>query len=99
MQDSYPLFYFSLAFLCFQASLPSFCSLKIFFVYCSSLFSAFAHFGAYRCCIVSAVFREHEIIIPDGSGVIKANGHMVVVGKPEALEGMDTAFSGAKCPT
>jgi trk system potassium uptake protein TrkA len=44
------------------------------------------------CCIVSAVFREHEIIIPHGSDVIKANDHMVVVGKPEAMEGLGSTF-------
>ncbi|RXA19516.1 Trk system potassium transporter TrkA [Methanosarcina sp. MSH10X1] len=44
------------------------------------------------CCIVSAVFREHEIIIPHGSDVIKANDHVVVVGKPEAMEGMGSVF-------
>ncbi len=44
------------------------------------------------CCIVSAVFREHEIIIPHGSDVIKANDHMVVVGKPDAMEGLGRVF-------
>jgi trk system potassium uptake protein TrkA len=45
-----------------------------------------------ECCIVSAVFREHEIIIPHGSDVIKANDHMVVVGKPEAMESLGSVF-------
>ncbi|AYK14026.1 MAG: Trk system potassium transporter TrkA [Methanosarcina flavescens] len=44
------------------------------------------------CCIVSAVFRDHEIIIPHGSDVIKANDHMVVVGKPEAMESLSSVF-------
>jgi len=44
------------------------------------------------CCIVSAVFRDHEIIIPHGSDVIKANDHVVVVGKPEAMESLSSVF-------
>jgi len=44
------------------------------------------------CCIVSAVFRDHEIIIPHGSDVIKANDHVVVVGKPEAMESLSSIF-------
>ncbi len=44
------------------------------------------------CCIVSAVFREHEIIIPNGGDVIKANDHMVIVGKPEAMENLGSIF-------
>ncbi len=49
------------------------------------------------CCIVSAVFRDHEIIIPNGSDVIKANDHMVVVGKPEAMENLGNVF-GSQVP-
>jgi trk system potassium uptake protein TrkA len=44
------------------------------------------------CCIVSAVFREDEIIIPHGDDFIKANDHMVVVGKPEAMEDLESVF-------
>ncbi|WP_410507136.1 Trk system potassium transporter TrkA [Methanosarcina hadiensis] len=43
-------------------------------------------------CIVSAVFREDEIIIPHGDDLIKANDHMVVVGKPEAMEDLESVF-------
>ncbi|MGB9940101.1 Trk system potassium transporter TrkA [Methanosarcina sp.] len=50
-----------------------------------------------ECCIVSAVFREHEIIIPHGDDVIKANDHMVVVGKPEAMESLGNVF-GSQVP-
>ncbi len=50
-----------------------------------------------ECCIVSAVFREHEIIIPHGDDVIKANDHMVVVGKPEAMESLGSVF-GSRVP-
>ncbi|HPS88466.1 MAG TPA: Trk system potassium transporter TrkA, partial [Methanosarcina vacuolata] len=49
------------------------------------------------CCIVSAIFREHEIIIPHGSDTIKANDHMVVVGKPETMEGLGSTL-GSKVP-
>jgi len=44
------------------------------------------------CCIVSAVFRDEEIIIPHGDDLIKANDHMVVVGKPEAMENLESVF-------
>ncbi|AKB36059.1 Trk system potassium uptake protein TrkA [Methanosarcina siciliae C2J] len=44
------------------------------------------------CCIVSAVFREDQIIIPHGDDLIKANDHMVVVGKPDALETLENVF-------
>ncbi|MDY9925402.1 Trk system potassium transporter TrkA [Methanosarcina sp.] len=49
------------------------------------------------CCIVSAVFRENEIIIPHGDDLIKANDHMVVVGKPEAMENLENVF-GSQVP-
>lgn len=44
------------------------------------------------CCIVSAVFREDQIIIPHGDDLIKANDHMVVVGKPESMEDLESVF-------
>ncbi|AKB20039.1 MULTISPECIES: Trk system potassium transporter TrkA [unclassified Methanosarcina] len=49
------------------------------------------------CCIVSAVFREKEIIIPHGDDLIKANDHMVVVGKPGAMENLESVF-GSQAP-
>ena len=49
------------------------------------------------CCIVSAVFRDKEIIIPHGDDLIKANDHMVVVGKPEAMENLEAVF-GSEVP-
>jgi trk system potassium uptake protein TrkA len=49
------------------------------------------------CCIVSAVFRDNEIIIPHGDDLIKANDHMVVVGKPEAMEDLENVF-GSQVP-
>ena len=44
------------------------------------------------CCIVSAVFREDKVIIPHGDDLIRANDHMVVVGKPEAMENLESVF-------
>jgi len=49
------------------------------------------------CCIVSAVFRNKEIIIPHGDDLIKANDHMVVVGKPESMEHLEAIF-GSQMP-
>jgi trk system potassium uptake protein TrkA len=49
------------------------------------------------CCIVSAVFRENKVIIPHGDDLIRANDHMVVVGKPEAMENLESVF-GNKVP-
>ncbi|MDI9393922.1 MAG: Trk system potassium transporter TrkA [Euryarchaeota archaeon] len=48
-------------------------------------------------CIVSAIFRENEIIIPHGDDLIKANDHMVVVGKPETMENLENIF-GSELP-
>lgn len=50
------------------------------------------------CCIVSAVFRDQEIIIPHGNDIIKANDRMVVVGKPEAMEDLSDVFGSRKVP-
>lgn len=44
------------------------------------------------CCIVSAIFRKNEVVIPHGDDAIHANDHMVVVGKPRALEELGRAF-------
>jgi len=49
------------------------------------------------CCIVSAIFRENEIIIPRGDDLIKANDHMVIIGKPRAMEDLENIF-GNKVP-
>lgn len=48
-------------------------------------------------CIVSAIFRGNEIIIPHGEDLIKANDHMVIVGKPRAMENLEVVF-GSKEP-
>ena len=44
------------------------------------------------CCIVSALFRDAEVIIPHGADTIKANDHMVVIGKPEAMKNIRGLF-------
>jgi len=44
------------------------------------------------CCIVSALFRNAEVIIPHGSDTIKANDHMVVIGKPDAMKNIREVF-------
>ena len=44
------------------------------------------------CCIVSALFRNAEVIIPHGSDTIKANDHMVVIGKPDAMKNIRGVF-------
>ncbi|NOR49214.1 MAG: Trk system potassium transporter TrkA [Methanosarcinaceae archaeon] len=44
------------------------------------------------CCIVSALFRNAEVIIPHGSDTIKANDHMVVIGKPDAMKNIRGIF-------
>ncbi len=44
------------------------------------------------CCIVSALFRDGEVIIPHGSDTIKANDHMVVIGKPDAMKDIRGLF-------
>lgn len=44
------------------------------------------------CCIVSALFRDAEVIIPHGSDTIKANDHMVVIGKPDAMKDIRGLF-------
>ncbi|MDW7732296.1 MAG: Trk system potassium transporter TrkA [Methanolobus sp.] len=37
-------------------------------------------------CIVSALFREAEVIIPHGKDTIQENDHIVVIGKPAAMK-------------
>lgn len=44
------------------------------------------------CCIVSAIFRKNETIIPHGDDSIHANDHIVIVGKPRALEELGRIF-------
>jgi len=44
------------------------------------------------CCIVSALFRDTDVIIPHGEDVIKANDHIVVIGKPDAMTAIRIMF-------
>ncbi|WP_406671202.1 Trk system potassium transporter TrkA [Methanolobus sp. ZRKC4] len=39
-----------------------------------------------NCCIVSALFRDAEVIIPHGKDRIQENDHIVVIGKPAAMK-------------
>jgi trk system potassium uptake protein TrkA len=43
-------------------------------------------------CNVSAIFRRNEVIIPHGDDAIQANDHVVVIGKPRAMESLDRLF-------
>ncbi|MDW7732738.1 MAG: Trk system potassium transporter TrkA [Methanolobus sp.] len=45
-----------------------------------------------NCCIVSAVFRDAEVIIPHGQDTIQENDHIVVVGKPAAMKEIRDMF-------
>lgn len=38
------------------------------------------------CCIISAIFRNDDVIIPHGSDSIEENDHIVVIGKPSAMK-------------
>lgn len=38
------------------------------------------------CCIISAIFRKDDIIIPHGNDSIEENDHIVVIGKPSAMK-------------
>ena len=45
-----------------------------------------------ECCIVSALFRNNEVIIPHGNDTIEANDHMVVIGKPDSMRDIREMF-------
>jgi len=38
------------------------------------------------CCIVSAIFRKDDVIIPHGGDSIQENDHIVVIGQPSAMK-------------
>ncbi|WP_370573787.1 Trk system potassium transporter TrkA [Methanomethylovorans sp.] len=38
------------------------------------------------CCIISAIFRNDDVIIPHGEDSIEENDHIVVIGKPSAMK-------------
>ncbi|WP_407357093.1 Trk system potassium transporter TrkA [Methanolobus sp. WCC5] len=45
-----------------------------------------------NCCIVSALFRDAEVIIPHGDDIIKGNDHIVVIGKAAAMKDVRRLF-------
>ncbi|WMW22320.1 Trk system potassium transporter TrkA [Methanolobus mangrovi] len=45
-----------------------------------------------NCCIVSALFRDSEVIIPHGKDIIKGNDHIVVIGKPASMKEVRDMF-------
>ncbi|WP_094227807.1 Trk system potassium transporter TrkA [Methanolobus psychrotolerans] len=45
-----------------------------------------------NCCIVSALFRNAEVIIPHGQDTIEGNDHIVVIGKPAAMKEVRDLF-------
>ncbi|MCC7576425.1 MAG: Trk system potassium transporter TrkA [Methanomethylovorans sp.] len=38
------------------------------------------------CCIISAIFRKDDVIIPHGEDSIQENDHIVVIGQPSAMK-------------
>ncbi len=45
-----------------------------------------------NCCIISAVFRNSDVIIPHGDDIIKGNDHVVVIGKTASIKGVRDLF-------
>ena len=45
-----------------------------------------------NCCIVSALFRDAEVIIPHGEDTIEGNDHLVVIGKPASMKEVRDMF-------
>lgn len=45
-----------------------------------------------NCCIVSALFRDAEVIIPHGEDMIEGNDHIVIIGKPAAMKEVRDMF-------
>ncbi|WP_340818933.1 Trk system potassium transporter TrkA [Methanolobus sp. WCC4] len=45
-----------------------------------------------NCCIVSALFRDSDVIIPRGEDTIEENDHLVVIGKPAAMKEVRDKF-------
>ncbi|WP_440953466.1 Trk system potassium transporter TrkA [Methanococcoides sp. FTZ1] len=46
------------------------------------------------CCIVSAIYRQSDIIIPHGDDVIHGDDHVVVIGKSDAMANVGNLFAG-----
>jgi len=49
-----------------------------------------------ECCLMSAIFRGSQLMIPHGDDVIKKDDRVVIVGKPEAIEGTRKLFEETK---
>ncbi len=47
-----------------------------------------------NCCIVSALFRDSDVIIPHGDDTIEANDHLVVIGKSASMDSVRDKFGG-----
>jgi len=46
------------------------------------------------CCIVSALFRGSQLIIPHGEDMIQAGDHVVIIGKADAMKDISSFFGG-----
>ncbi|APH39023.1 Trk system potassium transporter TrkA [Methanohalophilus halophilus] len=44
------------------------------------------------CCIVSALFRGSQLIIPHGEDIIQAGDHIVIIGKADAMKDISSFF-------
>ena len=49
-----------------------------------------------ECCLMSAIFRGSQLMIPHGDDVIQKDDRVVIVGKPEAIEGTRKLFEDTK---
>lgn len=49
-----------------------------------------------ECCLMSAIFRGSQLMIPHGDDVIQKDDRVVIVGKPEAIEGTRKLFEETK---
>ncbi|NYT19810.1 MAG: Trk system potassium transporter TrkA [Methanosarcinales archaeon] len=47
-----------------------------------------------ECCIVSAIYRQSDIIIPHGDDVIHGSDHVVVIGKSNTMADVGGLFAG-----
>ncbi|WP_129597947.1 Trk system potassium transporter TrkA [Methanohalophilus profundi] len=52
--------------------------------------------GLFDCCIVSALFRGSQIIIPHGDDLIRAEDHIVIIGEKSAMKNISSFFGKIK---
>ncbi|ATU09132.1 Trk system potassium transporter TrkA [Methanohalophilus portucalensis] len=52
--------------------------------------------GLFGCCIVSALFRGSQIIIPHGDDLIRAEDHIVIIGEKSAMKDISSFFGKIK---